>query len=182
MHAWLKCCAFTILFFISTQMKTFAQVRPAAEQQVKAAFIYNFTRFLDWPAEAYSSTEAPFVIGVLGNDPVSTYLNDLVQDEMLGQHHIIIQRFTDIKQVDACNILFISSDEARKSSTQISTINRKGILTVSDVPEFCKWGGVIRFYKEGNKLRLQINPAEAKAAQLTISSKLLSIASIYKGR
>jgi hypothetical protein len=181
-YTFVKCAAFALFLFLLSLYHSFAQQRPATEQQVKAAFIYNFTRFVDWPPEAFESANAPFVIGVLGNDPVASYLEDLVKDEKLDTHNIIVQRFTDLKQIDQCNILFISAEEAAKNNKLIPSINRKGILTVSDVTDFSKWGGVVRFFKEANRLRLQINPAEAKAAQLTISSKLLSISSIYRGR
>lgn len=181
-HALTKCIVTALSICWLTLNPSFAQTSPAPEQQVKAAYIYNFTRFVDWPLEAFRAADAPFVIGILGNDPVSTILDDLVKDEKIGDHNITVEHYTDLKQVGNCNILFISAEEAFKNSKLITSINRRGILTVSDVADFSKWGGIVRFYKEASKLRLQINPAEAKAAQLSISSKLLSISSIYKAK
>jgi hypothetical protein len=176
----LKNCAFAVVLIFSILYSSFAQKRPAREQEIKAAFIYNFTRFIDWPPQAYSAVNAPFIIGVVGNDPVSASLADLVKDEKLGNHIITVQRFSDLKQISQCNILFISAEEASRNNKLILSINRRGILTVSDVPDFSKWGGIVRFFKAENRLRLEINPIEAKAAELTISSKLLNISSIYK--
>jgi hypothetical protein len=178
----LKKSVIGVFLLISTVYFSIAQTKQTSEQEVKAAFIYNFTRFIDWPPAAFSSLNSPFVIGVLGNDPVSGYLESLVQDEKLDNHLITVQRFTDLKQINQCNILFISAEEGSKISQLIPSINRRGILTVSDSPSFSKWGGIVRFFKDQNKLRLEINPVEGKAAQLMISSKLLSVSSIYKAK
>ena len=156
----------------------FAQNQPTSEYQLKAAFIYNFTRFVDWPANAFSSSDGPFVIGVLGDERFSTYIEELVKGEKLGGRSISVQRY-GAGQIGRCNILFVSGTEASKIKNQLPGLNRRGTLTVSDASNFAKWGGIIRFFKEENKLRLQINIDEAKSSQLTISSKLLSLSKIY---
>lgn len=179
-HTFLKTCALGALMVFLILNHSLGQSKATTEYQLKAAFIYNFTRFIDWPPDAFNSADAPFIIGILGKDPLGTYLDDLVKDEKLDNHTITVQRFSDLKEINQCNILFIPAEEATKINKQIPSINRRGILTVSDISDFSKWGGVIRFFKEENKLRLQINLTEAKAGQLTISSKLLSISSIYR--
>lgn len=172
------CLGFLFLFIPLTQ--SIAQARPANEQQIKAAFLYNFTHFIDWPASTFASAKAPFVIGIVGDDPIAKYLNDLVKDEMLNNRNIIIQKFPNYRDIGTCNILYIPNKEAMKMKSLLPELNRRGILTVVDDGDFSKWGGIVCFLKNNNKLRLQINISEAKAAELTISSKLMNVSDIYK--
>lgn len=169
-----------VLSFVTLNY-SIAQTRPANEQQVKAAFIYNFTHFIDWPSESFASSKAPFVIGIIGDDPIAADLGALVKDEKFDYRTITIQKFATAKDVDNCNILYISGKEASKVKNILPQLNRRGILTVVDDAGFSKWGGIVCFHKDDNKLRLQINVSEAKAAELTISSKLMSVSDIYKG-
>jgi hypothetical protein len=171
--------AIVTLLTISPQVVD-SQVKPQAEYQLKAAFLYNFTRFIEWPVQHYNSPSSPFIIGVLGKDPFGAYLDELVKGERIDGHPIEVQRFDDIKDIRRCNILFLHSDSALRLKEAIPALNQKGILTVSDASNFARWGGAIRFFKEDNKLRLQINTASIKVAQLNISSKLLNLAKIYK--
>ncbi|MEO8795217.1 MAG: YfiR family protein, partial [Daejeonella sp.] len=159
---------------------SFTQMRPVNEYQVKAAFIYNFTRFIDWPAETNTGSAGPFIIKIWGDDQFSTYINDLVKGEKLGGRAIIVQRIDNVKEINQCNILFVSASRAADVKDLLPELNRKRILTVSDAANFARWGGIIRFFKEGNNLRLQINIDEAKASRLNISSKLLSLSKIYR--
>lgn len=170
-----------MLLLLATLNPAIAQIRPANEKQVKAAFIYNFTHFIDWPATSFASESAPFVIGIVGNDPIAEYLSDLVKDEKCGYRNISVQKFATYNDIGNCNILYIPGNEASKLKSIIPELNRRGILTVVDDASYSKWGGIVCFFKQQNKLRLQINISQAKAAELTISSKLMSVSDIYKG-
>lgn len=174
-----RICAAISLILSFTTLHSISQIKPTNEYQLKAAFIFNFTRFVDWPANSSSSLDDPFVIGVLGDDRFSTYINEIVRGEKLGSKAITVKHFKNVKELAHCNILFISAVEASKIKDELKGINRRGVLTVSDAANFVKWGGIISFFKEENKLRLQINTDEAKASQLTISSKLLNVSKIY---
>ena len=156
------------------------QPRPTSEYQLKAAFIYNFTRFIDWPPASFGSTDSPFVIGILGDDGISAYINELVKGEKLGNRQIVVRRFSNPAEITQCQILFIGGKDVPEMKGLLNAMNRRGVLTVSDAPDFAKLGGIVRFYKEANKLRLQINVDEVKISELTISSKLLSLSNVYK--
>jgi uncharacterized protein YlbG (UPF0298 family) len=158
---------------------TVAQSNPINEYQLKAAFIYNFTRFINWPPDSFFNPEDPFVIGVLGNERLSAYLNLLVKGEKLNDRAIIVRSYKNIKDVEACHILFIADEWASKIKNKIPVINHQSTLTVSDAPNFAEMGGIIGFYKEKNKLRLEVNINEAKSSELVFSSKLLSVSNIY---
>ena len=139
-----------MLYLIFIAQPLFSQSRPAPEYQLKAAFLYNFTHFIDWPADAFSSSEAPFVIGILGDDPFGPYIDEIVRGERHGSHPILVQRFAHVKDVRNCHILYINSNEANRLREALPAINRRRILTVSDASNFARWGGMIRFFKEDN--------------------------------
>lgn len=155
-----------------------AQSKPSLEYQVKAAFLFNFTRFIRWPATAYAAPDAPFVIGIAGNDPFGTYLDDLVSGEQLDGHRITVRRYADGQEVSGCQLLFINMNEPVKEKALLAQIARQNILTVSDADDFIKAGGMLHFYEEENKVKMEIKLAAVKAAQLDISSKLLQVAKI----
>jgi hypothetical protein len=151
------------------------QITPA--HQVKAAFIYNFTQFVQWPSHAYEGSRSPFVIGILGENPFGSYLEELVKDEKVNGRSIEIRKFKNAADVERCHILFINKGDAAAIAR---SFRGRGTLTVSDEDNFAKDGGMIRFFTANNKIRLQINPAAARAANIDISAKLLRLAEIVE--
>lgn len=176
----LKSWPITIAIIFLHPLNLAAQTQSATEYQLKAAFIYNFTRFVDWPpSPTPRSNTAPFVISVLNEDRLADRILELVKGEQLNGRPIIVRRLDNRSEIANCNILYVSVRDASDMKNQLTTINRRGILTVSDNPNFARWGGLVRFFKEDNKLRMQINIEQARAARFSMSSKLLSISSIY---
>ena len=149
----------------------------ATEYQVKAAFLFNFSKFMEWPPEAFSSPDEPFIVGVLGNDPFGRYLDEIVTGEKILGHVMTVHRYNDISEINKCHILFIN--KPGKTAEIINNLKGKSILTVSDDPEFNQHGGIVKFYPENEMIKLQINVSAAKEANLNVSSKLLRIAKIY---
>lgn len=155
-----------------------AQTKPVGEYQVKAAFLYNFTRFVEWTPASFKAADSPFVIGIIGNGPFGIILDDIVKGEKAGGHQIMIRRYQNVKEIKDCHILYINAESLKIKQT-LSALKGRNILTVSDAANFTRWGGIIRFYTEDNKVRFEINAAAAKTAKLRISSKLLNLARIY---
>lgn len=147
------------------------------ENTIKAVFLFNFTQFIEWPADAFASPSSPLVIGILGDDPFGAHIDETIQGEKAGSHPLIVQRFRERKDIKNCHILFINAKEADKE--MLSSFSGKNVLTVSDAKNFMQAGGMIRFSTENNKIKLEINPEAAKAEGLAISSKLLRIATIF---
>jgi hypothetical protein len=148
------------------------------EYQLKAVFLFNFTQFVEWPSQAFADTNSPLVIGVLGNDPFGTYLDDTVRGETVNGRPLTVQRYNTLGDIKNCHVLFISRSEAAHLGQILSALKGKSILTVSDADNFNREGGIIRLATIANKIRLRIALEEAKAANLTISSKLLRPADI----
>lgn len=163
-------------FSLSTQL-LYGQ-KPAPEYQVKAAFLYKFTRFIDWPTAAFRSPTSPFVIGIIGNDPFGGYIREIVKGEKVGSHPIIIQQYHNSQEVINCHMLFVNPPATSRVKDIVTAIGGRSILTVSDMENFTAYGGMVNFYKENNKIRFEVNVASSRSAHLEISSKLLTVARI----
>jgi hypothetical protein len=155
-----------------------AQTASPPEYQVKAVFLFNFAQFVEWPTNAFPDAQTPLVIGVLGDDPFGTYLDETVRGERVNNRKLVVQRFRRVEEIQICHVLFISQSEAERLEQILNGLKGRNILTVSDTDSFTRRGGMIRFSTEKNKIRLRINLEAAKAARLTISSKLLRPAEI----
>lgn len=143
------------------------------EYQVKAVFLFDFAQFAEWPAKAFASPSAPFVIGILGDDPFGPYLDDLVKGERIGRRALVVRRFRRIEDALGCHILFVSRSKAADFPKIFAALAGRSILTIGDTDDFNRAGGIVRFATESGKIRLKISLDAAKAAQLTISSKIL---------
>ncbi|MGH8642925.1 MAG: YfiR family protein [Gammaproteobacteria bacterium] len=155
-----------------------AQTAPAREYQVKAVFLFHFAQFVDWPPHAFPDARAPLVIGVLGEDPFGAYMDETVRDEKAHNRPLVVQRYRGVEDIETCHVLFISRSMADRSEQILTDLNGKNILTVGDTEGFALRGVMIRFIISENKIRFRINLEAAKAADLTISSKLLRPAEI----
>jgi hypothetical protein len=156
-------------------------VSTPSEYQVKAVFIYNFSRFVAWPADAFSSPGEPFVIGVLGSDPFGERLDEAVRGELIGQHPLVVRRFSDVSQIGDCRNQFIDPSEDARLGKILATLDHHSVLTVSDVDDATARGVMIQLDTEDNRVRLRVNVGSARAAGLRISSNLLRLAQVVRG-
>jgi len=151
---------------------------PPPEYQLKAIFLFNFAQFVEWPPRATGGEQEPFVIGVLGDDPFGPYLDETVKGEKIGNHPMVVRRYRRAEEVGDCNVLFISRSESDRMGQIIAAFRGRSVLTVGDVDDFNRVGGIVRFVTEQGKIRLRIDVKAAQAAGLTISSKLLRSATL----
>ncbi len=169
----------TLLLCVLSAQPLQAQTGTASkEYKVKAVFLLYFTQFVEWRPAAFGSANAPFVIGILGDDPFGGYIDETVNNEKVSGHPIIVQRYHDVKEIKNCQILFINSADPERMKEDIASAGTN-TLTVGDAGGFVKMGGMIRFFTENNKIRLQVNPDAARAADLNISAKLLRVSDIF---
>jgi len=151
---------------------------PAAEYQVKAAYLFNFGQFVEWPVQAYDSPSAPFVIGVVGEDPFGKTLDEVIAGESLGGHPLVVKRFRNIEDISDCNILFIGRSESARLDETLKAMKGRSVLTVTDITGAEQRGAIIVLVNDNNRIRMRINVAAAKASNLVISSKLLRPAEV----
>jgi len=148
----------------------------ASEYAVKAAFLYNFTKFVEWPAAAFVSEQQPFFLCILGADPFGAAL-DAVAGKPVGSRKIELRHLKAAEQAGTCQIVFVAAGEAWSGNR---LLDGKAILTVSDAPGFASRGGVIGFVVVEGHVRFEINPMAAARANLTIKSQLMRLATIVK--
>ena len=145
------------------------------EYMVKAAFLYNFAKFTDWPTEAFASPDAPLRLCILGRNPFGHAL-DMIRGKSVGRHPIEIRFLSKSRVAATCHILFLSASETDRLPLILKYLRDRPVLTVSEAPNFTKSGGIIRLKTVRNKIRFEINPAVAQNAGLAISSRLLKLA------
>ena len=146
------------------------------EYQVKAAFLYKFASFVEWPGDAFSQTGGTFVIAVVGDDPFGSHLEKTVDGKTIDGKKILIKRFKRAGDMQTCHILFISRSETGKIPQILDRLGKSSTLTVSDTGQFLQRGGMINFIIDDKKVKFEINPDAAERTRLKISSKLLSVA------
>ncbi len=168
---------FYILLLVVAPMNAPAQSK---EYQIKAAFLFNFAQFVNWPSGAFPGTNAPFCIGVLGDDPFSGALDATIQGETIDNHKIIVERSQNVADLKNCQMIFVSKSERKHVAEILSALDSKPILTVSEVDGFAERGGGINFYLAGTKVRFEINPGVAQSDGLKISAQLLSLGKIVQ--
>lgn len=151
---------------------------PPREYQIKAVFLFNFTQFVDWPTNAFAGATAPLVIGVLGTDPFGKDLDEVVHGEKIKGHSLVVQRYDRVEDIKDCHVLFISHSEKSRLEQILAALKGRSTLTVADAEGFARRGVMVRFVTQKRKIRLRINLEAAKAAGLTLSSKLLRSAEI----
>ncbi|HKC68067.1 MAG TPA: YfiR family protein [Bacteroidia bacterium] len=148
------------------------------EYQVKAAFVFNFTQFVEWSSQSFTTPQTSAVIGILGKDPFGNYLQETITGETINKHPLVIQHFNSVDDVNNCQVLFINISDKNQLRAILQKLKGKNILTISDVNGFAKMGGIVRLYTKDDKINIQINLEAAKEENLLISSKLLKLAEI----
>jgi hypothetical protein len=151
---------------------------PSREYDLKAVFLYNFASFVDWPDSAFAGPQAPFVVGILGQDPFGPVLDEVVAGERVRDRPLVLRRFSRVEEVRGCHILFVAPSERRQVNDVLSRLKEAPVLTVADFPGFTEVGGGIGFRTEENRLKIDVNAAVLRAAGLTVSSKLLKVARV----
>jgi len=152
-----------------------------SEYQVKAAYIYYFTTYVDWPPDTFSRSGDALVVGVLGEDPFGSILDDTLRGKSVGSRRLVVKRIGNIKEARECHILFISASERDRLATIFKGLDGAAILTVGEVDHFASRGGQIAFRMEDKKVRFDINVTAVERARLKISAQLMKLGRIVEG-
>jgi hypothetical protein len=150
------------------------------EYQVKAFFLYNFARYVEWPSRSFKAATDPIVICILGQNPFGSALDEAIAGKVVEGRPFVIRQISDIPSSGACHILFVNSSERRRFRSTAGRLKGSGVLTVGETQGFTADGGVINFKLEDGKVRFEIDVDAAGQEHLRISSKLLSLAQIAK--
>ena len=149
--------------------------RKFTEYQIKAAFVFNFMQFVEWPAGPSSDARTPLLIGVLGDDPFGAALEETIRGETVHGRPLTVRRKRDAAELKDCQLVFVCRSEKAQVREILGALRGGSILTVSDMEHFCRSGGMIGLVNEGGKVRFEINQAAAEQDNLKVSSKLLRL-------
>ncbi len=149
------------------------------EYQVKAVYLFNFSKFMRWPKSAFDNPRTPIRICVLGKNPFEDF-DILVRNKIVKKRRIAVEHFYDFRKTDRCHILFLSKSEQGNQATILSYVQYSPILTVSDIDNFIAHGGMIQFYMWNKKVRFMVNPEMLQKAGIGASANLLRVAKIVR--
>jgi len=151
-----------------------------SEYQVKAKFLYNFARFVQWPSDRFADNKTPITIAIIGNDPFGIDIDKTVEGKFVDGRTIKILHSRNMDTLDCCHILFINMDEEKQTAEILNHVKNQSVLTVGEKKGFLQLGGIINFIIRDNKVRFEINEKAAEQSGIWISAQLLKIASSYK--
>lgn len=152
-----------------------AQGTALTEQEVKAAYLFNFAKFVDWPEGMFASPSEPFQICVFGQDPFGRLLDGVIQGEQVDGKRLAAARPERIAELRSCHILFVSRSERGRLGEILAAVRGSNVLTVGEGEEFLEKGGMIAFVRQGTKVRFYIDQKAAEQAPFKISSRLMAL-------
>jgi len=156
-----------------------AQASRPTDYDVKAAYLYNFGRFVEWPANAPGKGDF-FTVCILGKDPFGPVLDKVLAGETIGGKNVVARRISTPQESGNCQILFLSSTEESRVNKIMEAMDKEAVLTVSDMPQFSEHGGMVQFVVEDKRVRFEVNLTAAQNAGLTLRSELLRVATVVK--
>jgi hypothetical protein len=155
-------------------------VTAPSEYQVKAAFIYKFASYVQWPAIRGADSARPFVIGIIGKDPFGQSFDELVRGQSVQRRSVVVKRLQGVEDAVTCDILFISASEKANLRRIFAALHDAPVLTVGDMDQFAELGGMINLTTEENRIRFDINVKAIDRAGLKAASQLLRLARIVE--
>ncbi len=150
------------------------------EYQVKAAFLFNFAKFVEWPPEAFPSADGPIRICIYGQNPFGSVLEDTVRGKVVANRSLVVHQISKAQEAIKCHIVFVSGTDGKQSSMFLEELRNKQVLTVCESDGVSAAGAVIDLRVKNGRVHIEIDLAAAERARLRISSKLLSLAEIKK--
>jgi hypothetical protein len=176
-----QCLALVIVMLVLQHIPILRAQQPkASEYQVKATYLYNFGRFVQWPPNVAAAQGDSFPICVIGSDPFGTSLDSILAGETIEGKTVVAKRILKSQDAVNCRVLYIGASEESRLKDLLAALDKAGVLTVSDIPQFSQRGGMIQFVMVGNKVRFEVNLTSAQDAGLTLSSDLLKVAAAVR--
>ena len=154
---------------------------PVDEYQLKAAFLFHFAQFVEWPSRVSENSDGTFLFCIVGEDPFHGDLRRIVEGKLLAAKVIRVQNIKQLQDSQGCRVLFIDKNESKRASLSMTALRKMPVLTVGESEDFLQQGGIIRFFLEDRKVRFEVNQQAAGNANLKVSSRLLLLAKTVVG-
>jgi hypothetical protein len=158
-----------------------AQANPSSEYQVKAAFLFHFAQFIDWPPEAFKDGGSPLTYCTVGDDPFHGALDASLNGKTIDSRPVRVLHFKQAQEAQSCQVVFLGTAEKKVISAALAKLRGTPVLSVGESENFAREGGMIGFFLEDNKVRFEINLDAAAHAKLKISARLLALAKTVIG-
>jgi len=157
-----------------------AAAESASEYQVKAAFLFNFAKFVEWPPESFAAEGDSLALCIFGEDPFGTRLDELVTGEKIAGRTLAVRRIRRLSELKPCHIVFLSRAERGRVPEVLASLHGGDVLSVGESERFAEQGGIIQLYLEGNKVHFMVNLDALERTRLKMSSKLLRVARVMR--
>lgn len=158
-----------------------AAIRAAPEKRLKAAILFNFAKYVEWPAGSFTDSSAPLSIGILGDDPFGDELDAIVAGRTIHGHSVTVKRGRTWDGLGNCHVLYISASEDERLPSLLPRLGEHPILTVGESAGFLRDGGIIRMFVDESRVRFEVNLGASTRAGLKLSSQMLQLARSVKG-
>ena len=170
--------ALALCIAVTDMIPIWAQVNQSVEYQVKAAFLYNFVKFVDWPPDAFQSEKSPITLCVFRYDPFGSALDEVIAGQTLNNRRLLVQQINKLPDLKACQLVFVSDREDKHLPEILDSLEGASALVVGEGEDFAEHSGGIQFFLENKRLRFAVNVDAIQRARLKLSSKLLALARI----
>ena len=180
--AWRSHLKFVIAAVCLTIVPSGAGGQSATADDLKAAFLFSFAKFVEWPPDAFPTANAPLTFGVVGDDFVGHSLDGLVHGKAINGRPLQVNRLKDGDDLTRIHMLFVRGSDESRAADVMKRLSGSTVLTVSDLKGFCELGGMIRLFVEDNHVRFEVNLDAAEQAHLTVSSRVLTLAKTVRGK
>jgi hypothetical protein len=170
--------ALATLLSLAAVTSTRAQASPSVEYQVKAAFLLNFAKFIEWPPNVFQGEKSPITVCIFRYDPFGSALDDIIRGKNINNRELLARRINELPDLKACQLLFVSNTEDKHLSEILNSLKGASALVVGESEDFAERGGGVQFFLENNKLRFAVNVDAVQRAHLAVSSKVLALARI----
>jgi hypothetical protein len=151
-----------------------------SEREIESAMLYNFTKFVEWPGSALGGDSVPVVVGVWGDDGLVPVLAAALRNKTIYGHPVVVRRLDSSADPRSCAVLFVGASDRKEIARIVQAVRRSPVLTIGEIVQFSRLGGVIAFFRDGNRIRFEINLDAADRAGLQVSSKLLRLAAVWR--
>jgi hypothetical protein len=165
-----------VAFFFAGLTASLAQDSVSKEYQIKAAYLYNFAKFVEWPADCFTNAQSPLVIGVFGQNPFGDELKTIAKDHKINGRDIVIKPVVTTAEAAGVHLMFLGATEDDHVAGMLAALKNSSVLTVGESEKFTAAGGMINFVREADKVRFEINASAAEQRGLKISAQLLKLA------
>ena len=172
------CMALMLLSAVSWRTPALAQDPAPVEYQVKAAFLLNFAKFVQWPSTVFQNDRAPIIACIFRYDPFGAALDEIIRGKNINNRELVARRITEIRELSSCQLIFISDRETRRLPDILLALKGGSVLLIGETGHFAERGGSIQFFLEDNRLRFAVNLDALARSRLTVSSKMLALARI----